>query len=87
MCKKFIEKFTDLYFAALSPDDTETVVKGIDAFAMLRYAYTIILASMGAGSERVAEVLRDSVFPNVEAMLSAIKILEENQNIMITEEN
>lgn len=86
MCKKFIDKFTDLYFADLSPADTETVVKGIDAFAMLRYAYTIILAS-GAGSERVANVLKDSVFPNVDAMSNAIRILEENQNIMITEEN
>ena len=74
MCEKFINKFIELYFADLGESELDTVIKGIDAFAMMRYAYTILLA-VGQGIPRVAEVLKQSVLPNRELIKDTIDLL------------
>ncbi len=80
LCGKVLDRFMKLYFKDLSESDFETALKGVEAFALLRGAYAVLLASNGKADpeplyQHALLLLREGVLQNAKVIAEALTVM------------
>lgn len=72
MCTRFLNSFTEVYFAGLSPEDRDRALKAVTSFGDFRRAYMQISYDL---QEKAADTIKNSVLPHIDDIVDALDLI------------
>lgn len=81
MCTRFLDKFTEIYFAGLSPKDRDKTVRALKVFGKYRNAYLLLIITKSRNPYEVrlkeaARLIREDVLPEVDLVIEVLNMIE-----------